>query len=228
MNKYCMVIDPIRSKNFAVVIEKKTGINVIPLNEMAKDWASSQEKLGNINSLRVPDGMYLSALKNLTSAQEIMLSESIKNEVEIQRPNHVYSGRKIISKSSVDSVTGKQIRKIPISIKLKVINYKASSFKNRAKRSSSVSAAKSQKLKFDVKTCLFTDSSDAKLDLIAKSTSYSMSRRIGASYFVDPVAGNRLSRRSKSLTINNENSESVKSIKTCIDIAISSKAKRFI
>lgn len=229
MNKYSMVVDPIRSKNFAVIIEKKTGLSFIPLNEMAKGWANSQNSLGKINSVSAPDGMYISSPKNLTKSQEIMLEDSISKNEDIKKPEYTYSGRHSTGKNSAaSSVTGKQLRKIPRELKLKVINYKAGSFKNRAKRSSVISAVKSHGLKLEAKSCTFRDGSSANLEPVARSAGQSLSRRVAASYFIKDISGNRLFRRSKTLLIHDENSHSGMSGKNSIETAITSKASRFI
>jgi len=229
MNKYSMVVDPIRSKNFAVIIETKTGLSFIPLNEMAKGWASSQSKLGTITSVSAPDGMYISSSKNLTKSQQIMLEDSIKKNEEVENPEYVYSGRHSTGKSSSgNSVTGKQIRKIPRQLKLKVINYKAGSFKNRAKRSSVISAVKSHGLRLEAKNCTFRDSSPSKLEPVARSTGQSLSRRVAASYFIKDISRNRLSRRSKTLITQGEELHNSASTKNLIEVAIKSKASRFI
>lgn len=229
MNKYSMVVDPIRLKNFAVIIETKTGLNFIPLNEMAKGWASSQSSLGTIHSVNAPDGMYISSSKNLTKSQQIMLEDSIKKNEEVKNPEYVYSGRHSTGKSSSgSSITGQQLRKIPRQLKIKVINYKAGSFKNRAKRSSVISAVKSHGLRLEAKNCTFRDSSPTKLEPVARSAGQSLSRRVAASYFIKDISGNRLSRRSKTLLAQGEELLNSASAKNPIEAAITSKASRFI
>jgi len=230
MNKYSMVIDPMRSKNFAVIIEKKTGLSFIPLNELAKSWTKKQKSFGTINSVSAPDGMYVSSPKNLTKAQQIMLEDSIKNqEEEISKPEYSYSGRHSTGKSKgKTSVSNTQIRKVPKNVKLKVITYKAGAFKNRAKRSSVISAVKSHGLRLEAKSCTFRDSSNAGLELVARSAGAAMSRRVAASYFVKDGLGNRLVRRSKTLTIKEQEQDEEKIFSKSIEVAISSKVSRFI
>jgi hypothetical protein len=229
MNKYSMVIDPVRSKNFAVIIQKKNGLSFIPLNEMAKEWAGSQSKVANIGSVNVPDGMYISSPSSLSKAQEIMLEHSIKSTGDVVDPKMVYAGRHSTGKSSSGkSIVGKQIRKVPKNLKLKTINYKASAFKNRYKRSSAISAIKINGLSIDEKTSKFRKPKLNSLEVLEKSAGQSLSRRVAANYFVKDISKNRLSRRAKTLTVN----EAPKSVKSdcskSIEVAISAKASRFI
>lgn len=225
MNKYSMVIDPVRSKNFAVIIEKKTGLSFIPLNEMAKDWASKQAKFGSIVSVKVPDGMYVSSPKKLTMAQEVMLEDSAVNSEDIRKPRNTYIGRTRSSeKTSINSVTGQHLRKIPKHLKAKTLTYKALAFKNRVKRSSTISAVKSGSLKLDSKSCniathLGTDFGDS---------SSSSPRRVAASYFLKNEKNSRVARRAKMLTTLESKSEQNKSKHRSIEIAIASKAAGFI
>lgn len=229
MNKYSMIIDPFRSKNFAVVIQKNDGLTFVPLNEMAKSWAAKQSTYADISSIKIPDGMYVSLPKNLTKAQQIMFEDSIKNDQDIKEPNRVYVGRQSFNKSSEQvSVVGKQIRKIPKNIKLKGIAYKATAFKNRLRRSSTISAVKAHGLTIEKTTCKFRNVSGGNLEVIEKSIGESASRRVAANYFLKDVGHNRLSRRANSLTIYEERELDHESYVKSIEIAISNKSSRFI
>ncbi len=229
MNKYSMVIDPIRSKNFAVIIQKKNGLSLIPLNEMAKSWAEKQNVFNDIESVNVPDGMYISSPSSLSKAQEIMLENSIKTTGDAVEPKRIYVGRHSMGKSpSGKSIVGRQIRKIPKNLKLKTINYKASAFRNRYRRSSTISAIKMHGLSIEEKTCKFRKSQVNSLEVLEKSAGQSLSRRVAANYFVKDISKNRLSRRAKTLTIV-DSQENLKSDHSkSIEAAISAKASRFI
>jgi hypothetical protein len=229
MNKYSMVVDPIRAKNFAVVIQKSYGLSFIPLNEMAKTWASRQNQSTDIKSIKVPDGMYLSSPQNLSRAQQIMLEESVEKTGEAIIPQRIYAGRKSFGKSqNSTSIVGRQIRKIPKNIKLKTVNYKATAFKNRLRRSSTISAVKSHGLSIEEKTCRFRDISNNGLEIIEKSAGETTSRRVAASYFIKELSGNRLSRRAKTLTMKDDELLHGKTCVKSIEIAISAKASRFV
>lgn len=227
MNKYSMVVDPIRSKNFAVIIEKKDGLTYIPLNEMAKSWTSKQGKFGNIKSVTAPDGMYISPAKNLSVAQEIMLKDSIQNGREAVQPKVIYSGRQSLGNGKEKkSVTTISLRKVSKKIKLNAVNYKALAFKNRLKISSTISAVKSRSMKVDNETCRFLTNANTEFEPLDGKSS-APSRRIIASYFIKNERNNRISRRAKTLSLISAQEQNAVRQKNQIDTAISSKAIRF-
>ena len=236
MNKYVVISDPIRSKEFAVVGEVDGSLIFKPLNEVAKTWANENSSAKSLDSISVPSGMYVSSPKKMTTSIMVMLeqekksfqevAEEVKIE-EISKSGLIFSGRKINSLGKKQNLSNVQIRKISKQSKTQAIDYKAGAFLNRAKKSSIISRIRSGGSKLDSKKALFVNRNDQSIDVLSKTAGVGMVRRLAVSNFITD-SKNRLSRRSKSLTcISVENDENTPN-SSAIDISISSKAGRFI
>lgn len=233
MDKYVVISDPIRSKEFALVGELNGSIIFKPFNEIAKKWSHENSSVKSLNFLNIPDGMHVSTPKRMTTSISLLFdayeneeSAKIKDTAISAKSNNEFLGRKLNNHNEKTSISNIEIRKISLSSKLNLIDYKAHLFINRSKKSSVISAVRSGSLKLDKKTASFFSKSNPSIDSLSKTAGSSFVRRIAVSHFVTKSC-NRLNRRSNSLSSMSADELQKSNNTSPIDIAISSKAKRF-
>lgn len=233
MNKYVVISDPIRSVEFALVGDLDGSIVFKTFNEVAKQWATENSSAKSLDSLKVPNGMYVSSQRKMTTSISLIFDPAdnqAKSEIDIPIPesNTNFSHfRKINNVSKKINASGIHLRKISTSSKMRIVDYKAQSFKNRAKRSSVISAIRSGVGRLDEKSISLLSKSDKSIDVLAKTAGSNLVRRVAVSNFIKK-SSNRLERRAISLTsaespLSNDSGQG-----SAIDVAISSKARRFI
>ncbi len=238
MDKYVIISDPIRSKEFAIVGELDGSIVFKPLNEMAKVWVKENSHVKSLNGIRVPDGMHVSSPKRMTTSMSIIISpvsnhehaennEEEKFDISSVKSSNIFSGRKVNNLNKIKSVNNIEIRKVSRISKINLIDYKASSFSNRAKRSSVISVIRSGVGKLNPKSGSISSRSNSSIELLSKTAGSSFVRRVAVSNFISERK-NRINRRSSNLSLMASSVDGNGDYKSAIDIAISSKAKRFI
>jgi hypothetical protein len=238
MDKYVIISDPIRSKEFAIVGELEGSIVFKPLNEMAKVWAKENSHIKSLNAMRVPDGMHVSSPRRMTTSMSIIVSpassyENVENNTEEKfdissvKSGNIFSGRKIKNLNKIKSVNNIEIRKVSRISKMNLIDYKASSFSNRAKRSSVIGVIRSGVGRMNPKSASISSRANSSIEILSKTAGSSFVRRVAVSNFISERK-NRINRRSSNLSSMSSSVDNNRDYKSTIDMAISSKAKRFI
>lgn len=234
MEKYVVISDPLRGEKFAVIGETHDGhLAFKTFNALAEVWMKENSSAKNLKSLNIPDGMHVSSPKMMTTSISILLENSSKLEVDeaiklIDKKSDTISfERKINSTNNNTNLKNTEIRKIPLTSKLHAIDYKAGAFVYRAKKSSVISAVRAGSGKLNPKSSSFVSKENPLVESISKTAGDGLTRRVASSYFAKSY-NNRLSRRSSSLLGMALDGDSRNEKNSLIDVAIHSKARRFL
>lgn len=230
MDRYVVISDPIRSKEFAIVGDVGGSIKFHPLNEMAKEWAKESMSIKSLHSISVPDGMHISSPKRMTTSISLIFEDNQREENNVNISNiktvNVFHGREINSKNKKTNIKNIQLRKVSGINKTNLVDFKAQYFINRAKKSSAISAIRFGAGKLNAKSASFVSKADRSIDVLLNTAGYGLLRRLAVSEFI-MTSKNRLSRRSKSLSVMSEEKSRDLNNGESIDAAISAKVKRF-
>lgn len=235
MDKYLVITDPIRSKEFAIAGEIDGSIAFHPFNEIAKEWARENIRAKSLEALSIPDGMYVSSQKRMTTSISLLLDNQKFENVDLVEKTSsideiknetVFVGRKVNNLNTNKNIKNIQLRKVSSSSKINLVDYKAQYFANRAKKSSVISAIRSGVGRLNKKSASFRSKSDPSIDVLSKTAGSGLVRRLAVSSFISNTP-NRLNRRSTNLSAMSEDVKSQVSHLSGIDLAIASKVRRF-
>lgn len=238
MNKYLILSDALHGSTFAFVSQKSENIYFYPTNEMSRVWAEEQSSNPQNFINNLPQGVVVSAAKQLTPRFEYMLEnaqfETIDSGLDIDISNATLNfkhSETVVNKKSASKnqrVSDIQIRKLSRNNKANAINYKILSFIAVNKKSSLISNIKKNKLRFDKSKSKFVTSIDSSApnDSIEKIAGKSLERRVGTHLISSSVSEHRrASRRVKSLYVK-EVSPYLLTMREKIDILVKRKTHR--
>ena len=221
MKTYGVIKDSVRNMALVIAVKDDKVYSLYGVNEYGKSLAKRIIEIGSIDSKSMPDGVELTDFKELSESAslsfdkyfiqknnfEMSIDPIIEKEISSTTNNKIFLGRSIVSGSkNASSHSGMQIRKfVTTADKLNIIDFKASFFKSRLKKSSVITPLLAYGIGFDKskntivqkKSKHLTDHSINKINLFVGEGAM---RRFAKKTTNPELDGKRLTRRFTSLS----------------------------